>query len=300
MMSEDEVLGLFERTSNWGKWPDSSELGTLNYIDPARRVAAAQLVASGRTVSLSFDLDTRASAWNHDPVVHRVLLESVGQPAAALDTIEITPHGQGVTHLDAVGHFFFDGHAFDGHPTEEILGKQGLSFGSILAVRDGIFTRGVLLDVARAKGVDALAPGTMIGPADLEATERLAGVTVGRGDALLVRSGAGSPAVRQDGHDADVLAAGLTAECLPWLHEREIAVYAGDCVEYRPQPYPRVPLPLHMVGMVAMGLVQFDALDLEELARVAIEEDRNEFLFLCAPLRIPGGTGSAVNPLAVF
>jgi kynurenine formamidase len=299
MMSEAEVLALFERTSNWGNWPDSSELGTLNCIDPARRVAAARLVSSGRTVSLSFDLDTQASPWNHEPVVHRVLLESVGQPAAALHAIEIVPHGQGVTHLHALGHFV-DGHGFDGDRTDDILGKQGLSFGSILAIRDGNFTRGVLLDVARAQGVEALAPGTMIGPDDLEAAERMAGITVGRGDALLVRSGAGSPAVRQDGHGADVLAAGLTAECLPWLHGREIAVYAGDCVEYRPQPYERVFLPLHMVGMVAMGLVQFDALDLEELARVAIDESRNEFLFLCAPLRIPGGTASAVNPLAVF
>jgi kynurenine formamidase len=110
----------------------------------------------------------------------------------------------------------------------------------------------------------------------------------------------GAPAIFGGAIDPEEIAAGLTVECIPWLHDREIAVYAGDCVEHRPQPYKRVRLPLHMIGIVAMGLVQFDALNLEDLARTCAELGQHEFLFTCAPLRIPGATGSPTNPLAVL
>jgi kynurenine formamidase len=202
--------------------------------------------------------------------------------------------------LDAIGHFFFEGRAWNGRRAGEILGKRGLSFGSIIAVRDGIFGRGVLLDIAALRGVPYLAPGEAILPADLEAAEDRAGVRVTEGDVLLVRAGNAAPGVRLDGHDPEAICAGVDAACIPWLHARRVAVWASDCVEFRPQPYRRVRLPLHMVGMAAMGLVQFDALDLERLSVEAARRGRSDFLFVCAPVRLPGATASPANPLAVF
>jgi kynurenine formamidase len=299
-MTEDDAMKLFETCSNSGRWGADDELGTLNYITDEHRVRAARLVRSGKVVSLAFDLDTKPSVRNKVPVVHRVLLESYDQPTAALDSVEIAPHGFTVTHLDAIAHFFFEGVAYNGRRGSDILSQQGLSFGSVHAVRDGIVTRGVLLDIARGRDVEHLEPGERITPEDLEHAEHLAGVRVARGDALLVRAGVGAKDVYAGPTDPERIAAGLTVDCIPWLHRREVAVYGGDCVEHRPQPYQRLRLPLHMIGMVAMGLVQFDALDLEELSRVAATSGRYEFLFVCAPLRLPGGTGSPVNPLAIF
>ncbi len=149
-------------------------------------------------------------------------------------------------------------------------------------------------------GREYLEPGERVTPEMLERAEAYGQVRAGRGDALLVRAGVGAAAVFSGDTDPEVIAAGLTIECLPWLHEREIAVYAGDCVEHRPQPYQRVRLPLHMIGMVAMGLAQFDALNLEDLSHACRALGRYEFLFVCAPLRIPRATGSPTNPLAVL
>jgi len=94
--------------------------------------------------------------------------------------------------------------------------------------------------------------------------------------------------------------AGLMAECLPWLHQREVAVFSGDCIERLPQPYSRIPMPLHMVGLVAMGLAILDCTELEELRIVCQALNRYEFMVTCAPLRLRGGTGSPVNPICVF
>ena len=174
-----------------------------------------------------------------------------------------------------------------------------MTFASVHALREGIFTRGVLLDVAKARGVDYLRPDEGVYPEDLEAAEKMADVMVESGDAIFVRVGLGAREA-VEGEENPSSRAGLMAECLPWIHEREVAVYSGDCIERMPSVYPLVPMPLHMIGLVAMGLVMLDNPDVECLAEAARTASRSEFLVTCAPLRIPGGTGSAVNPIAVF
>jgi kynurenine formamidase len=157
----------------------------------------------------------------------------------------------------------------------------------------------VLLDVTAARGVPYLAPEDTVTAEDLAAAEKHAGVRVESGDAVFVHIGLERREADQ-GTEDPAARAGLDAGCLPWLHEREVAVYSGDCVERIPYPSQAVPLPLHQIGLVAMGLVLLDCPRLAELVAACEDTGRHEFLLTVAPLRLPGATGSPVNPLCVF
>jgi kynurenine formamidase len=168
-----------------------------------------------------------------------------------------------------------------------------------MAQKEGIFTRGILLDVAAAQGVPWLTPDQSVTPTDLDAAERASGVRVEPGDAVVVHVGL-EARERVEGPEDPSVRAGLDAAAVRWLHQRQVAVFTGDCFERIPQPYRRVPLPLHQVGLVAMGLVLLDNPTLVELLRACVSLQRAEFLLMAAPLRIPNGTGSPVNPIAAF
>lgn len=294
-MTEADLLTLFERCSNAGRWGADDELGTLNFITAERRVAAARQIVTGDVVALGRPLGRGLG----DSVVHRMLLQAYEDSYAAMDTVEISPHGFVVTHLDAIGHVAFRGQLYNNRRAADAVTAEGLKFGSIARVAGGIFTRGVLLDIALARGVDWLRPGDVVTVADLEAAEERTGTRVASGDAVFVRVGLGAREARE-GLENPIYRAGLGPDCIPWLFEREIALYSGDCVEQLPSPYPRVVLPLHMVGLTAMGLTILDHPDIEPLANACQRLGRFEFAVACAPLRIEGGTGSAVNPFCLF
>jgi kynurenine formamidase len=297
-VTEDEVIALFERCSNWGRWGDDDEIGTLNLITAEKRAAALAGVRSGRCVSIGRDLATRGSRQTPPSAVH--LMTYAGHDASsAQDALLLVPHGFEVTHMDALAHAYFDGRIYNGRRAEDAVGADGISFGSILAARNGILTRAVFLDIPAARGVEHLQPGEGIGSADLDAAEARAGVRIEPGDAVVVRSGIDRRETL-DGPGPVEPREGLVPEAVLWLHERGVAVFSGDCIEQLPSGYSRVPLPLHQIGLVAMGLMILDATDVESLRELVREEGRHDFLFIAAPLRLPGGSGSPVNPLAVF
>jgi kynurenine formamidase len=298
-MTEEEVLRLFETCSNWGRWGTDDEKGTLNFITPQKRARSAALVKQGLAVSLGRDLSTRQTPANSVPIVHRMLYVGHDDIISTHDSVDVAPHGFRVTHLDALGHVYFRGRIYNGRKASDAVLSRGMTFGSVRALREGIFTRGVLLDVAKARNVDYLKPDEGVYPEDLDAAETLAGVVVESGDAIFVRVGLGAREA-VEGEENPSSRAGLMAECVPWIHERQVAVYSGDCIEKMPSAHPAIPMPLHMIGLVAMGLVMLDNPDVEVLAEAARTAGRSEFLLTCSPLRIPGGTGSAVNPIAVF
>jgi kynurenine formamidase len=297
-MTEEEVLGLFEICSNADRWGADDERGTLNYVTPEKRLEALALVREGLTLSIGRDLVTRGSSQVPPSAVH-VLTYAGHEPSAALELLTLVPHGFEMTHLDAVAHSYFEGRVYNNRRAAETVTTEGVRFGSIMAAADGIVTRGVLLDVAAARGVEYLRAEDGITVADLEAAEALAGTRVGRGDAIFVRSGL-ALRERAEGPIGEGPREGLLAEVVPWLHEREVALYSGDCIERMPSGYERVPMPLHQIGMVAMGLLIMDCADCERLAESCRRLGRPEFCLLVAPLRVPGGTASAVNPIALF
>jgi kynurenine formamidase len=297
-MTDDEIVALFERCSNKGKWGPDDELGTLNYITSDKRRRAMQLAQHGQVVSIGRDMSTGFSQLNPIPMVHRMLFDA-DPPLSALDSIEVAPHGFAFTHLDAITHVFFEGNAYNGQRAADVLRPTGLVSGSVYAQRNGIVTRGVLLDITAVRGVAFLEPGEAVTADDLEAAEKLAGVPIETGDAVFLHVGLERREAVQGPEDPSVRA-GVDASCLPWLHDKQIAVYSGDCVDQIPFPSTRLPLPLHQVGLVAMGLVLLDCPRIDDLVAMCAELAINEFLLTAAPLRIPGGTGSPVNPLCLF
>jgi kynurenine formamidase len=191
---------------------------------------------------------------------------------------------------------------YNDKPAELVTSTLGATHHAVTALSDGVATRGVLLDVAATRGVDWLEPGEAVFPEDLEACEAAASVRVEEGDVLLMRTGYGKK-VRDLGPD-DVARggrAGWHAACLPWFHERGVAMIACDTAQDAlPSGYPGLRSPIHAVGITAMGLWLIDNCDLEELSGVCDQSGRWEFLFLLAPLRWVGATGSPANPIAIF
>jgi kynurenine formamidase len=216
------------------------------------------------------------------------------------DYFALGHHGYAVTHLDALCHIFHKEFMYNGYAREKVT-SSGAELNSIDAVRSGIATRGILLDIAALKGRPWLEPGEAILPDDLEEAERLAGVRVERGDFLLIRTGRFACRAKNGPWNAQERLAGLHASCLPWLHARQVAGLGCDGVsDLIPSRVEKVRMPIHLVAVVAMGLHLLDNADLEALGEACGERKRWEFFFTVAPLVLLKGTGSPVNPLAIF
>jgi kynurenine formamidase len=298
----------FEATKNWGRWGAEDEAGALNYITPARRVAAAALVRDGTAVSCARELPVEPSIENPRPAHHHMLVAGDAANAlvpgigATMDYIGVAFHGMATSHIDALCHIAVDGKIYNGFAIGEVK-STGAQRGSIMCARDGIVGRGVLLDVPRLRGVAWLEPGERIGPDELERAEAAAQLRVGEGDILLVATGRDARRAEHGPWDPNrVSLAGLDARCIPWLHERRIAVLGSDGVSdgLPGGTTPGWPLPLHQCCLVGMGVHLLDNLALAELAAACAARQRWEFLFTVAPLRVAGGTGSPANPIALF
>jgi kynurenine formamidase len=296
---------MYESLKNWGRWGPDDERGTLNHLTEARRAAASRLVRSGESISLGRDLGTEPSPENPWPAQHHMLAsgdarDSSGIPGyeAARDHVALDVHGLFTTHVDALSHMFVRGEMFGGRPASEVR-SNGATANTVLSMADGVVGRGVLLDVPRALGRNYLDAGEVIGVADLDAAESAQEVQVAAGDVLLVAWGRDARRGAKKVFDGF---AGLHAECLPWLYEREVAVLGSDGIS-DPMPFvgtPDWPFPVHQIGITAMGLPLIDNMALARLGERCAAAGRWEFLFAMGPLRIPGATGCPVNPVAVL
>ncbi len=307
--SEAELDKLFEALSNWGEWGPKDERGMLNHLLPEHRAAAAALVVDGLGVSLAHDLGTVPSAENPYPAQHHMLAagdarDDSGIPGyeASRDFIGAQVHGLGVTHIDALCHMFVRGKMYNGYPASEVR-SDGARLNTVLSFSDGIVGRGILLDVAATRGVPYLQGNEAITIDELEATEARQNLRVGVGDILMIGSGRCAWRAECGGAlDPANGMAGLHADCLPWLREREIAVLGSDGIS-DPMPglgIPNWPFPVHQIGITGMGLHLIDNLALGALATACAERERWAFLFTLGSIRVPGGTGCPVNPIAVL
>ena len=284
--------------SNWGRWGADDTLGTANLITAAKRLEALALPETGASVSLGHDLSDAAGGpafgapFALDMVINR-------DPPQVRDRLNLDYHGVFFTHLDAICHMVHDGRIYNGHDFEETVTDDGCARYGIEGLRDGVVTRAVLIDVPRLRGVPYLEPGTRIYPEDIEAWEETAGVKVGAGDALLVRTGRWA---RRAELGNDLGWAGMDASFLPLLADRDVALFGSDTAhEVGLTNIPDLPLAvIHKFAIVALGMNLLDNLDLEAAAETAARLDSWEFLLMASPVRVPRGTGSPINPIAVF
>ncbi len=289
-----------EEISNWGRWGPEDELGTINLITGETRRAAAALVEDGVSVSMALDLNTERDALNANPFEHTLSTSRFTGHEVAGDVYRVQYHGFAHSHVDGLPHFAHQGRMYNGFPVSGLT-RSGAERLGIHNLRDGIVTRGVLVDMPRHRGVDYLEPGTALTADDLEAWERTTGVRIGSGDVLLIRTGRWE-AVRQLGQWNFVeRAAGSHASVARWLKARDVAVIGSDGVsDVMPSGVDGLANPLHELVIVGLGMPILDNLDLDAAAAEAARRNRWEFLFVGAPLRVRGGTGSPLNPLAVF
>ena len=300
-MSRTSFDALMQDISNWGRWGKDDELGTLNLITPEKRQAAAKLVVEGITVSMELELNKTQDALNANPFEHTLSRSEFGGHQVAGDKYSVDYHGFAHSHMDGLPHFAHKGKFYNGVPYESAQPTGAKRLGIHNAGVNGVFTRGVLVDLPRMLGVDYLKPGAAITVADLEAWEKYSGVTISSGDVLLVRTGRWAK-VRQEGQfDFLAQAAGMHASVAAWLKARDVAVIGCDGVsDVMPSGVEGLVNPLHELVLVGLGMPILDNLDLEAVAQQALASKRVTFLFVGAPLRVPGGTGSPLNPLAVF
>ena len=315
--TDEELQALSARVSNAGRWGPTDELGTLNHLSAAKTRDAIRLAQNGTVLSLAWPISAHSVPSHPEEVEHRMYPGDM----SADDYLGLPMHQQGLTHLDCVSHVAApDGTVYNGRRLDDVKSAHGLTHGSVYAQRGGIVTRGVLLDVPAALGMNWLEPGQAVTAQDLDSAERHGNVLVGTGDVAVVRGGV---AAREAALEPNIYAPGLGPDGIEWLFDREVAVYTGDMpdrvtplaarmlglvppdtetspADVNDEPPTRFPLPLHQIGIAAMGLVLLDFCRVEELASTCRELERYEFLFVAAALPIQGGTGSPVNPLAIF
>lgn len=297
-----DVDRLFQEVSNWGRWGKDDQLGTLNLITPAKRVQAAGLVKTGRAVSLARNVEKQAAADNNSPFQHTMLSTGKGEGTQwVTDRFTVSYHGFAHTHMDALSHLVHQGKLYNGFAQSEIS-DAGVAKLSVHRVKHGVFTRAILMDIPRLRGVKHLEPGTPIYPEELDAWENRAGVKVGAGDVILIRTGKWGRRDAQGAWDGSKEGlAGLHVSCVKWLRERDVAMLGSDAaIDVIPSRVAGVPQPVHLLALNAMGTPIFDNCDLEEVGRVAEELKRWEFLISAAPIPVEGGTGSPLNPIATF
>jgi kynurenine formamidase len=323
-LTQQDIERWLTELSNWGKWGPDDQAGTINLITPAKRRAAAALVREGVSVSMSLDADlppegstggalpsqTGGNGFGHSANGIRAATWTLTSrppgpnprplPGYVVDTIATFYHGNYTTHLDALSHIYYKGQIYNGFPTSAFT-DRGAGKNDVMAFKEGIFTRGVLFDIARLKNVPYLGDEEPIYPEDLEAWEKKAGFRVQSGDAMLVRTGRWLRVKEKGPLDLNKQAPGLYASCLQWMRERGVAILGSDVVQdVRPSQVEGVNQPIHEVALRAMGTPLIDNCDLEALGKATSEKRRWTFLLTINPLRVPGATGGPVNPIATF
>ncbi len=289
-----------DELSNWGRWGKDDQLGALNLITPAKRKQAAALVKEGESVSLARDTEKEMSTDNPKQFEHRMLATGLDGGQFCVDNYSVSYHGYAHTHMDALCHIFHKGKMYNGYSREEVK-QSGAARLSIHNIKNGIFTRGILMDIPRLKGVPYLEPKTAIYRRDLEAWERKAGVKVSSGDVVFIRTGRWARRAKLGPWEVGAGSAGLHASCAKWLKERDVAMLGSDAAsDVLPSGVDGFSHPIHLLTLYAMGVHIFDNCDLEALSSEAARRNRWEFLITAAPLRVPGGTGSPLNPIATF
>lgn len=287
--------------SNWNRWGKDDERGTVNLMTDETRKRALATVKEGVTVSLSRDADPVSSADNGNPLGLSMVAVAADPDPFAMETLTITFHGSAYTHMDALSHMYYKGRTYNGVAKDRVVSKAGAETLAITAFKRGFVGRGVLMDIPRLKGVPYLEPRTAIMPADLDAWEKQSGLKVGSGDIVFFRTGRWARRAKVGPWDIGTESAGLHPSVARWLKARDVAIVGWDGHgEVFPAPVKGVDFPVHQLLLIAMGTPLFDNCDLEGLAEAAGSRNRWTFLLTASPLAVPHGTGSPLNPIAVF
>ncbi|OIJ69882.1 cyclase family protein [Streptomyces mangrovisoli] len=308
MALPDAFHDIAKRVSNWGRWGADDEIGTLNLITDEVVREAAACVRSGRRIPLALPLKEDGVQTGMIPgrvnplhVMVQINQELFGPGTVACSDDAVTMGLQAGTHWDALTHVSHSGRVYNGRPASTVTAHGGAAFAGIDKAPP-VVSRGVLLDVARARGVERLPGGHAVTPEDLEAAEELAGTRVRSGDVVLVRTGQVRVYLTGDKQGYAYPSPGLSVRTPEWFHARDVAAVANDTLTFEifPPELDDLWLPVHALDLVEMGMLQGQNWNLEELSTACGEESRYAFLLSAMPEPFVGGTGTPVAPVAVL
>jgi len=295
---------LYQRLRRATPWGPDDRRGALNYITPARVLAAAGEVRLGRTVTLEAPIESKAAPDNPEPAVHEMVATGDQADPAGLtfarDRLSMSVHGNADSHIDALSHVMYRARLYNGVPADTVT-AAGAAELSIELASNGIVGRGVLLDIPRLRGVRWLEPGDHVTAGDLTQAEAAQGVRVGEGDLLFVRVGHRERRNAMGPWDSAATRAGMHPTALEFVAERKVAVLGSDSNnDTSPTAAEGVDFPVHVLAINAMGLHLLDWLQFDDLVPLCAEAGRWSFCCVIAPLRLVRGTGSPVNPIAIL
>ena len=283
-----DYAAMYRERRNWGRWGDDDQVGAVNLVTAEKRAAAAGLVRSGRTVSLSRVFE---------PPQHFMTKSTLGGNGGyVMDYLGFIYHGSTVTHIDALCHIWDEDGMWQGRDPDVEIDTRGAHFADITHWSRGVITRGVLLDVPRHRGAPHVTAGRPVRGDELAAIAAAQGVAVEPGDALLVHSGWES--YTRSGGDGGGGRPGLHPSCAEFIRDHDVALLGWDLMDAR-MGAAGLPWPVHGV-LFNFGVALLDNARLEPIAAACAEEGRYEFLFMLLPLNVARGTGSPANPVAMF
>jgi len=299
-----------EKLRNWGRWGDEDQRGTLNHIDPAALCRGAAEVRSGKMFSLGLNFDSNGpqpEGFRFNPMHYMTAMDQILDPrfprSRYSDDVIHMPL-QCATQWDALSHVHYDDAFYNGFSTHEHLSVTGAARCGIENMADpGVASRGVLLDIAKLKGVDILPGETAITPEDLNAACEAEGVSIEKGDIVVVRTGQMGNFTRGSREQFMSSQPGLHHSCAEWLHDKDAAAVAADNVAVEvmnAETYgDEMMLPMHQLCLRDMGLPFGEMFDLDVLAADCAQDGRYTFMLSAPPLAITHAVGSPINPIAM-
>lgn len=301
-LTSDGTLAAYLREHrNWGRWGEQDQRGAINLLTPEKLLEATACVRRGRSVSLSRTFPSAAGPQNPRPAQHHPGRWTLPAGAGiAHDYLGISYHGMNATHVDALCHVWDADGMWGGRSPDDVFGDNGATFGDVDQWKDGIVTRGVLFDVPRHRGTPHVTDGQPVTADELNAIAETQNIDVRPGDALVIHSGRQhwEAALDPQRPFPEEGRPGLHASCLRFIREHDISLLVWDLMEERPTGY-SLPFTVH-AALMSFGVGLVDNARLNELADLCAATEQSDFLLLVAPLRVVGGTGSPVNPIAVI
>ena len=305
--AKEEIESYLKDRRNWGRWGDDDDVGAMNLITPDKLLHAASVIKSGRSLSLSMFIPKEPGPGNPNPAQHWMKARRIGGlgGGASMDFYGIAFHGMATTHLDAICHLWDENGLYNGKNPDEVISYDGAKFGAVTAWSDGIVTRAILIDVPKFRGEPYVALDKPLHAWEIEDICKAQGVAPEPGDALAFYCG--REAWQEDNPGAGYGSnpkPGLHASCIEFIRDNDICLIAWDMQEAGPTGYegwdfPLSYSPVHSI-IYAFGASIVDNVALRPLAEALRAEGRSEFMLVVAPLKMAGGTGSPVNPIALF
>jgi kynurenine formamidase len=288
-VTKQQVDRWMKENNNWGRWGKDDQIGALNLVTEEKRRQALALARTGTVVSLARPPVLVPKAKSEGAGAHLEIELNHLDVGYTVENQLVAFHGSTFTHIDALCHGDEAGVLYNGYLLKDVVSKGACAKLGINGLAGGVVTRGILIDIPRLKGVPALEGGSHVYPEDIEAWEKQAGVKIGAGDAIFLHTGRWTTG-RTSGYDITIA---------PWLKARDVAIVGSDGTQ-DVSLVDGYTLPLHKYILIGLGAHIIDNADLSRLSETAAKLKRWEFLFVAGPIATPGGTGSPLNPLAIF